>query len=159
MAAGGPTAKKSDTHPGQPGAAWAAKRGLWQFGGLYPFSFMGGGDAAFVYTILDESPPKEVMALSGLASCDNFEPYNRWKKYIVPFVNKRVSHIDGTVRHEWHGDENKRGYGTRYDVIKNIDLTKSLRLDRRGLVEINNVDPIVYKDIMAYFKSRAEDGN
>lgn len=160
VAAGGPSGKRvNDSHAGQPGAAWAAKRDMWLNGGLYPLSVMGGGDAAFVYTIYNEVSPKNILAMSGLFDVENLKQYSEWKSAIVPYVNKKIANIDGQIRHEWHGDNIKRQYGTRYDILKNIDFSKSIKLNRTGLIEIDNVDCSVYDKILEYFKNREEDGN
>ena len=159
VAAGGPSAKKiNPTHSGQPGAAWASRRDLWTHGGLYPYSFMGGGDSAFVYTIYEETSSQSVMNLSGIFDVEKYEPYINWKKTITPYVNKEISFITGKIRHEWHGDSIKRNYANRYDIVKKVNFKKSLRLGKNGLIEIVNVDNSVYNGILNYFKSRDEDG-
>lgn len=156
VAAGGTSGKRvNDSHAGQPGAAWAAKRELWNNGGLYSLSIMGGGDAAFVYTIYNEVNPKNILAMSGLFDDVNFKPLAEWKSKIIPYVNKKISHVNGQIRHEWHGDNIKRQYGTRYDIFKNADFSKILRIGKNGLVEI--LDESLYDGILKYFKSRNED--
>lgn len=158
VAAGGSSGKRiNKAHPGQPGAAWAANRELWLNGGLYPFSIIGGGDATFAYTIYDEVYPKDMLELSGLFGDLSFKPFVDWKSKIIPYVNKSISHIDGQIRHEWHGNHKKRQYGTRYDIVKNIDFSKSIRLNKAGLIEIVNVEPQIYDNIFEYFKNREED--
>lgn len=147
---------KNQTHSGVPGGAWAARRDLWMYGGLYPYSIMGGGDAVFVYTIYEDPNFKEIMNLSGSVDFEKYAPYLNWKKAITSYVKQDISFIKGEIRHEWHGDMNKRGYGNRYEILKKINFPTDVRIGRNGLMEITVQS--IYIDILNYFKSRDEDG-
>lgn len=158
MANGGPSGKKTNgCHAGQPGAAWAARREMWLHGGLYPYSFMGGGDSAFVYTVAGNFDSENTMMLSGLPNKGNYPKYQDWKKTITQYVNNDVSFISGQVRHEWHGNHKKRGYDSRYEIIKDIHVEYCVSVGRNGLLQISNVDDAIYTKLMKYFKSRDED--
>lgn len=158
VAAGGTHKRLShQTHSGQPGAAWAARRDLWIHGGLYPFSIVGGGDATFAYTIYeDDANFKQISNMSGIPSPEKLRVYLDWKKLITSYVKKEISFIKGQIRHEWHGDLNNRKYGTRYDILKKINIDADVRLGRNGLIEI--LAPTAYASMLEYFKSRNEDG-
>lgn len=143
---------------GMPGCAWAARRELWENGGLYPFSFLGGGDTLFVYTIMNTLQTEKIHHFAGLKD-RIFLPYKRWAELINKYISEKdVSYIDGTIIHEWHGDSTHRKYDTRYGIVSNLNFDDCICLDKNGLVQIINVDHIFYNSIYEYFVSRNEDG-
>jgi hypothetical protein len=161
MFAGGPGAesKNNGMHAGQPGGAWAARREMWRHGGLYSLPIMGGGDAAFIYTIYNKLEDPKVLQSMGLKDGVDFGPFKAWREKIVPYVNESVSFTPGSVVHEWHGDMNNRSYGERYKLMERIDFNKCVKLGKNGLVKIINVDDKFYADMLKYFKNRKEDGD
>lgn len=158
MSLGGPNAEtEARRYIGTPGAALAARRDLWRIGGgLFPFSFMGGGDSVFLYSIYNNESDKNVNRASGLQK--KFKPYIDWKEQLVKYVNQSCSWIDGEIIHAWHGDKNDRQYISRHEISDSINWQKTLVLDSRGVVELKNVPNSVYSEIYMYFKNRNEDG-
>jgi len=159
MKMGGPTKKvPGRVHIGQPGAAWAARREFWKYGGLYHYSVMGGGDTALIYSLYDEIQDLSIMEMSGIFDINHSRLYRNWKDPLTQYVNKEVSYINGKIVHEWHGDRPGRNYGKRYDLIKNINRDDCLRVGENGITEIVNVGQETYGKILEYFKNRNEDG-
>jgi len=151
MGNGGPRPERG--FYGHPGGAWAARRDLWNNGGLYPYSLMGSGDTIFINTIFD-------VPLTNPTHDMNFLRYSEWKKKIQAYANnKDVTYLSGNFLHEWHGDKKERSYVYRNSILTKIDFDKSVSLDENGLLKIDNVPQGVYDDIMSYFMSRKEDGD
>ena len=144
-----------DDMNGKSGVAWAAQRGLWEVGGLFPYSVMGGGDTVFLYAIFDnphmQSKWRNFIDING-------ERFVNWKTNFRKFIGNDVSYISGKVFHEWHGDLECKSYRSRHDIVKGIDLNKNVRLNSSGIIEFNSVDDSFYNDVMKYFKDRDEDG-
>ena len=135
---------------GYPGGAMAARRELWNYGGLYPFRIMGGGDTAFLLAMVK---PK-----FGWESNELFvERHNNWKKKVMKYVAGSVSYIDGEFIHEWHGDTINRKYVDRYANFKKLN-TVYIKLNPDGLVH-NYGDRTINQKALEYFQSRNEDGN
>lgn len=137
---------------GYPGGAWAARREMWNHGGLYPYSLMGSGDTTFinaVYGVQSTTPTNDL----------NFEKYKRWESSIREYLTKNdVTNIEGEFIHEWHGDKNLRGYTNRNDIMNRVDFDKDVTLDENGVVKLENAKQGVYDDIYSYFVGRNEDG-
>ena len=141
------------------GCAWAARRELWDNGGLYPFSFLGGGDSLFAHMIFGGMKDDKLYYVSGIHGNLKFEPFLNWKNSILTYVGaKDVFYINGEIIHEWHGEHDGRKYATRYDIIKGMNLSKTVSLDHNELVKIDNISEQLRGNIMTYFKERNEDG-
>lgn len=150
--------RKAPNPMGARGCAWAARRELWNNGGLYPFCFLGGGDSLFVSVILNffETIDKHVV---GLTHNEKFELFLQWKQKINNYIKPEdVSFINGEIIHEWHGDKDDRQYKSRYDLMYNLDISKILSLDQNGLIRINDSSNTICDKILNYFQSRNEDG-
>jgi len=158
LSMGGPNTEiESKKYLGTPGAALAARRDLWKKGnGLFPFSFMGGGDSVFLYTIYNNNMDRNINRACGYQK--KFNQYFEWGENLRKYVNQSCSWIDGEIVHSWHGDKDNRQYTTRHDIADNINWQKTLTLDDRGVVELKNIPNSTYAEIYMYFKNRNEDG-
>lgn len=147
-------------HPGHPGGAWGAQREFWQNGGLYPYCIMGGGDTVFVYTIFDYNFANEVYSLLGICGDNIFAPYAEWKNKIKKYIGPEdITYINSAFIHEWHGDSANRNYNLRHNIAKTIDMTKNVRLNEQGIIELYDIKKkSIYDGIYGYFKGRDEDG-
>lgn len=147
-------------HPGHPGGAWAAQREFWDNGGLYPYCIMGGGDTVFVYTLFDYTFSNDTYSALGLCGEEVFKPYVEWKERIKKYVTpKEITYVNNSFIHEWHGDSVNRNYNLRHNIVKTIDITKNVRLNEQGIVELFNIKKkSIYDGILGYFKGRDEDG-
>ena len=158
MKAGDPTVEtKLKKYIGTPGVALAARRELWNYGGLYPYSIMGGGDSVFLYSIYNHVQTNLIITASA-GMITPFAQYTPWKNSILNYVNRSCGHISGEVVHSWHGEMSNRRYDDRYSIIADIDWNKSVQLNKYGLVEIVDVERHIYDRIYSYFRSRNEDG-
>jgi hypothetical protein len=156
LKAGGPQTEDAGKHCiGTPGAANGARRELWKHGGLYPYCFMGGGDSVILYSMYG------LLSAAGKKSCGadkNFEPYQAWKETARKYVEEACSFVDGQAVHSWHGERDDRQYVERHTIADKINWNASVRLNARGILEINPTTDDVRKDITNYFINRWEDG-
>jgi glycosyltransferase involved in cell wall biosynthesis len=150
--AGGPT----KTNEGHPGGAWAANREFWKHGGLYPYCAVGGGDTLFLYSLF-ENCINDRPVFKNLSGKSHTE-YTAWKEKIYAYVNESVTCIKGGFIHEWHGEKEGRNYKFRHKILKKLDIANCIKLNSIGLLQIDNVEESVYKDIFEYFLNRNEDG-
>lgn len=143
---------------GSRGCAWAARRELWNNGGLYPFCYLGGGDTMFATVALGFFDIINKHRV-GLTKNENFERFFEWRRQIESYIKPSdISYIDGEIIHDWHGDQDARKYGIRYDLVYGIDLSSTVSLDHNGLVKITSVSQEIYDRILKYFRDRNEDG-
>lgn len=158
LSVGGPNVEtEAKKYLGTPGAALAARRDLWKkAGGLFPFSFVGGGDSVFMYTLYNNYNDKNINRACGFYK--KFKPYFDWAENVRKYVNQSCSWIEGEIVHSWHGDKESRQYNSRHDIADMINWQKTLTLDNRGLIEFKNCPNGVYSEIYMYFKNRNEDG-
>jgi hypothetical protein len=135
---------------GYPGGAMAARRELWEHGGLYPYRILGGGDTAFVMAMLKYKigwPTNELF----------IERHNNWKRKIFEYVGENVTYIEGDFIHEWHGDAVDRRYADRYSILKNVNVIH-IQLNDDGIVH-NYGNRNINDAVLEYFKNRNEDGD
>jgi hypothetical protein len=135
---------------GYPGGAWAARREMWNHGGLYPYRILGGGDTAFALAILKPKmgwPSNELYV----------NRHNLWKKKLSNYVSGSVFYIENEFIHEWHGNKTNRKYSDRYALLNKLDVSH-VALDSTGLV-CNFGDRSINDRILGYFKSREEDSD
>ena len=144
-------------HLGSRGGAWAARRELWKYGGLYPYCFLGGGDSMFVHAIFDTPMDDRLRSLTNMQMHENEKIYNDWKYCIKSYIHSNeVSYLPTKIYHEWHGNMQERQYKTRYDAFKEITLSK-MTIDKDGVLIVDDSADIHKSKILEYFKSRNED--
>jgi len=136
-----------------PGYAWACTRRAYEtMGGLIDFAILGSGDRHMA------------MALAGLAekSC----PGNIHSNYTVLlkiFQNKvrnfKVSWVDGTIVHYWHGSFTNRRYKERWEILtKNkFDPFEDIGINDKGLIELSETGKRFENLLEEYFAGRKED--
>jgi hypothetical protein len=136
-----------------PGYAWACTRTAFQkMGGLPDWAILGSGDRHLA------------MSLAGLgqASCPGtvHENYKIMIKiYEKSLKNFKVSWVDGTIVHFWHGSFADRRYKERWDIlIKNaFDPFEDIGFTDEGLVQLTEKGRRFKKFLDDYFIGRKED--
>jgi hypothetical protein len=136
-----------------PGYAWACTRQAFQkMGGLPDWAILGSGDRHMA------------MSLAGLGqtSCPGtmHENYKMMLKlYERSLKNFRVSWVDGTIIHFWHGSFADRRYKERWDIlIKNsFDPFEDIGYTDEGLVQLTEKGRRFEKFLDDYFTGRKED--
>ena len=136
-----------------PGYAWACTRAAFQkMGGLPDWAILGSGDRHLA------------MSLAGLGqtSCPGtiHENYKMMLKlYERSLKNFKVSWVDGTIIHFWHGSFADRRYKERWDIlIKNsFDPFEYIGYTDEGLVQLTEKGRRFEKFLDDYFIGRKED--
>jgi len=136
-----------------PGYAWACTRAAFQkMGGLPDWAILGSGDRHLA------------MSLAGLGqtSCPGtiHENYKMMLKlYERGLKNFKVSWVDGTIIHYWHGSFTDRKYRERWDIlVKNsFDPFEDIGYTDEGLVQLTQKGRRFEKYLDDYFMGRRED--
>jgi len=136
-----------------PGYAWACTRHAFtKMGGLPDWAILGSGDRHMA------------MSLAGLAqqSCPGtiHENYKMMLRiYERGLKNFKVSWVDGTIVHFWHGSFADRRYKERWDIlIKNaFDPFDDIGYTDEGLVQLTDKGRRFEKFLDDYFTGRRED--
>ena len=136
-----------------PGYAWACTRHAFtKMGGLPDWAILGSGDRHLA------------MSLAGLGqtSCPGtiHENYKMMLKlYEKSLKNFKVSWVDGTIIHFWHGSFADRRYKERWDIlIKNaFDPFDDIGYTDEGLVQLTDKGRRFEKFLDDYFTGRRED--
>jgi hypothetical protein len=142
-----------------PGYAWAARRDLWKYGGLYPYAFVGGGDVAFSLAILNLEITDKLKENIGISNInENCKKFNSWISGVSSYVSRSVGCINDKIIHSWHGSLENRAYNTRYEIYKNVCIDSDVVISEDGILELPTVSENVKDKIFNYFKNRLEDG-
>ena len=136
-----------------PGYAWACTRHAFtKMGGLPDWAILGSGDRHLA------------MSLAGLGqtSCPGtiHENYKMMLRlYERSLKNFKVSWVDGTIIHFWHGSFADRRYTERWDIlIKNaFDPFDDIGYTDEGLVQLTDKGRRFEKFLDDYFTGRRED--
>ena len=136
-----------------PGYAWACTRAAFQkMGGLPDWAILGSGDRHLA------------MSLAGLGqtSCPGtiHENYKMMLKlYERGLKNFKVSWVDGTIIHYWHGSFTDRRYKERWDILvqNSFDPFEDIGYTDEGLVQLTEKGRRFEKYLDDYFMGRRED--
>jgi hypothetical protein len=136
-----------------PGYAWACTRAAFQkMGGLPDWAILGSGDRHLA------------MSLAGLGqtSCPGtiHENYKiMLKLYEKSLKNFKVSWVDGTIIHYWHGSFTDRKYRERWDILvqNSFDPFEDIGYTDEGLVQLTEKGQRFEKYLDDYFMGRRED--
>jgi len=136
-----------------PGYAWACTRAAFQkMGGLPDWAILGSGDRHLA------------MSLAGLGqtSCPGtiHENYKMMLKlYEKSLKNFKVSWVDGTIIHYWHGSFTDRKYRERWDILvqNSFDPFEDIGYTDEGLVQLTEKGRRFEKYLDDYFMGRRED--
>jgi len=136
-----------------PGYAWACTRQAFtKMGGLPDWAILGSGDRHLA------------MSLAGLGqtSCPGtiHENYKMMLKlYERGLKNFKVSWVDGTIIHYWHGSFTDRKYRERWDILvqNSFDPFEDIGYTDEGLVQLTSKGRRFEKYLDDYFMGRRED--
>lgn len=137
-----------------PGFAWAMTRRFFgQCRGFYERHPLGGGDAAFVFSMTPGVPRLPKTDSHAFAETQSYKDYRSRMLSLKP----RIGHIEGSVYHLWHGTRENRRYEERYAFMPPF-VNGEYPMERRddGLLEWT--DQRASEKALAYFLCRMEDG-
>jgi hypothetical protein len=144
---------------GATGGAWAFTRDAWnRVGGLLDTCILGSADWFMALALigkLDHPHPE-------MRTCH--EGYRRsilaWQRRAHAATQFNVGCVEGFAVHHFHGSIRSRGYGTRWEILRDhqFDPTVDVYRDWQGLLQLTPNKPAMRDAIRAYFRSRNEDG-
>lgn len=144
-----PTDKYGFWHPGY---AWACTRSAYeQMGGLVEWAILGSGDRHMA------------MAFAGLALESAGTVHENYKGLLRLYESRvkdfKVSWVDGTIVHYWHGSFADRRYKERWDILtKNAyDPAVDIEFTHRGTVQLSKKGQRFEQFLNEYFVGRKED--
>ena len=127
-----------------PGLGWAASRDLFsKCGGLFNYGLSGGADGMMGY-IFANGKGEDPNNMRTWIREERYELYKEfcptiiekledYKNAIAPYVNGSVTYLDSKVWHRYHAPQSRRGYMSRPEVLRGIDLNKDLLKSDSGL--------------------------
>ena len=136
-----------------PGYAWACTHKAWaKMDGLIDWAILGSADRH--------------MAMALIGKAQDSAPGNVHKNYsklLLDFQNRvrhlKLSWVDGTIVHHWHGSLENRRYRERWDILTKLkyDPFSDVGLTCSGVVQLTESGERLRKPIEEYFLARAED--
>lgn len=140
---------------------------LRQIGGFYEANIIGGGDNVFGYSLGFGVPNPEYYSI---------KHYEHLKRYLTKSYNVlrnnpvRISYVEGTVSHLWHGSARDRKYVERYKILKTLEYDPEkvfvILNEKQNQNEKHQKKPLRFNDtyrdeynkiLNEYFASRCED--
>jgi len=143
---------------GRSGLAWAATMdALKTVDYLIDWGIVGSADWFMAFSLTGQLTAENLNNKTGGYSGDALKIWDD-KIQIYP-IDKRVSYIDGTVNHFWHGKKSDRGYNWRWKILSENEFNPITDMGYRdnGLIQVVADKPKLHEDIIDYFKSRKED--
>jgi hypothetical protein len=147
-----PTDKYGFWHPGY---AWACTRQAYQkMDGLIDWAILGSGDRHMA------------MALAGMAVQSAPQNIHANYKTLLKLHEKKVrtfkvSWVDGTIVHFWHGSLENRRYKERWEILtrNNFNPMEDVEFTEEGLIRLTADGRRLEKQLDDYFIGRKEDGD
>ena len=127
-----------------PGLGWASSRELFsRYGGLFEYGLSGGADGMMGYIFgggarTGEDDMKDWILPRKYKLYEEHSPsiINKLKEFrdkTAKYVNGSVTYLDTKIRHKYHAPQGRRGYLSRPNILKGIDLYKDVSKDESGL--------------------------
>ena len=136
-----------------PGYAWACTKDAWtRMDGLIDWAILGSGDRHMA------------MALIGRALGSAPGNINeRYKKLLILFQaavkDMKLSWVDGTILHFWHGSIENRKYKERWLILteNSFDPIADIKYDKNGQIHLTGRGLRFEQYLFKYFLEREED--
>lgn len=147
---------------GHTGFAWAARRELFESGGLYDVCLAGSGDHLMAHAFaggMIHSP----CLLPKLGDQTVYaRHFWRWAAAARDLVDEKLGYVPGTVLHLWHGPQIDRRYAELNRELWQFgfDPDRHLRIDEAGLYDwTDETPPEMRAWALENFRRRREDGD
>lgn len=136
-----------------PGYAWACTRRAYKkMGGLVDWAILGSGDRHMA------------MALDGrVMQSAPGNIHSNYKVMLQDYENNckglKLSWVDGTIVHHWHGNFADRRYKERWEILtrNNFDPLEDIGVTDRGLIQLTKSGRRFERFLDEYFLGRRED--
>jgi hypothetical protein len=143
--------------PGSPGGAWSFTRDAFnKVGALLETCILGSADHHMSVALAgrDYTHPDHGISPEYASSI------RIWQQRAENAIRGNISYVDCHAVHHYHGDKNKRGYGSRFLILKDAKFNPYVDIykDHQGLWQLTPNKPKLRDDIRRYFASRDEDG-
>jgi len=142
------------------GLAWAFRRDSFEAcGRLLDVCILGSGDWHMAFGLAgrpDCHPPSAELDRVGRPYA---EAIRVWQRRAQRAVRQNVGYVDCHVLHHFHGSKHRRGYTTRWTVLRDhaFDPYRDLFPDAQGLYRLTPDKPGLRDAVRRYFLSRSED--
>ena len=142
---------------GATGGAWAFRRSAFDtVGGLLDQAILGHGDWFMAFGL---------VSLPTQGDIANAKFHSHYTAMITEWQNRaaqlksNVGVVDQFAVHHFHGSKQKRGYGTRDQVLvkHQFDPIADIRRNSQGIYELTGNKPALRDAIRRHFISRSED--
>ncbi|MGP8215378.1 MAG: class I SAM-dependent methyltransferase [Bacteroidia bacterium] len=144
---------------GHTGFAWAAQRSILEKYGLYDVCIGGTADHVMAHAFCGDWDTGCINRFIG-ANKNFYNHYLDWCKSMYKEVKGKVSYVQGTILHLWHGEIANRMYAERernLEVLK-YNPYKDLKKSKNGPWEWNTRNKELKEFTRNYFAYRKEDG-
>lgn len=146
-----------------PGGAWGARVTLMQKLPMFDTCVVGGGDTAFLLgcycSSVDPHWPQKTERVPFLR---NLSPVHRdaffaWAREFGGLVRGKIGLVNYHLRALYHGHHEDRQYGSRHELMNEIDPASDLRVNTDGCWEWNTEKPEIHDAVRTFFQNRRED--
>lgn len=149
-----------NTTPGATGGAWAFRRdALHKVGGLLDSCILGAADWYMAFGFIGKTTDGHPEAVSCGAPYE--ASIRRWQDRAYAAVKGNIGYVENHAIHHWHGSKANRGYGSRWQILRDNDFDPQTDIfrDGQGIWQLASNKPKLRDDIRRYFLSRSEDSS
>jgi len=142
---------------GMTGFAWAADRQLLQTFGLYDAAIAGGADDLMAHAFSGDFSGRCLPLILTAGMVDHFRD---WAERVWARVGGRLGYVRGSALHLWHGEDQNRGYVSRFHELSELgyEPLAHLQLDPGGLWAFTDAGTRALAEWSeGYFRGRQED--
>jgi hypothetical protein len=145
---------------GTTGGAWAFRRESFEAcGRLLDTCILGSGDWHMAFGLAGF--PDVHPNVAELTHCNSkyAESIKIWQTRAARAVRRNIGYVPCHAIHHFHGSKQLRGYGTRWQILRDHDFDPSRDIfrDACGLFQLTPEKPAFRDAIRRYFDSRVED--
>lgn len=146
-----------DLH-GHTGFAWVARREVLKLG-LYDKAILGSGDHMMAHAFAGDWESPCVVRILGRMN-PILEDFQTWARKIYSITQARISFVEGSIFHLWHGEEENRQYVSRNKTLVQLGFHPKLdlKIGKNGLWEWKTKNEKLVQFCANYFAHRKEDG-
>lgn len=146
-----------DVDQGATGGAWAFRRDAYDAaGGLMDFVIVGSADWHMTFGIYGLGNPHPELK----AHIPNYiAAVKGWQQKALSGIRTGPLFVDSNATHYWHGRLSDRGYGTRWQCLRDFqfDPNKDLVRNQDGVYQVVPQKQGMADAILKYFQARNED--
>jgi hypothetical protein len=135
--------------------AWAGRREYLEQHKFYDAAIVGGADMLF-FSAINKYPDFAIRSFN--LNAIFAQHYERWAAHIPKPCLGNFSCIDGEIWHLWHGELINRQRGSRWDIVKDFNPYRDIKLSDSEAWEFTDEGKRLDAGMRSFFLSRKEDG-